>query len=195
MWMWIILGLVALGAGGYLGLNKSTEGLRQKIRAIEMTVTRIEVGLALAVIGFMVFLSFSQFILRNLVTATWAVNFTDFITHSLPFLIMVVGFMGASIGISKREVIQMDVLRRLYPESMRKVWNFFSYFMIMVVLAVFMAFAYRYANPIVDGLQAQASQARWVNYAFLPIMGMMIAKCFLVLVNPQIEQQLEEPEE
>ncbi len=154
-------------------------------------ISKVEVFLAITLVGAMTLMSFSKMILRNITgqgfQASWAVSFTEDVTHALPHMILLLGFIGASIGVTKREVIQMDVLKRNYPETVRAIITFISYLGIATVTAFYLYFALGYTAP---EFGATDGTKMWLYLGYIPTLGLVILKSVFVLLNPQIEQDM-----
>lgn len=175
----------------------NTVGFRDSARVFETEfLLKFEVFLAILIVINMVGLGLAGNLLRTVISGETATDAADVVKRPLGYLIIVIGFLGTSIGISKREVIQMDILRRLYPSGARQIITFITY----VVIIIFMAFIYLitfnfYKDAIDLGGEEGITDAKWVNYAITPLVGLIAFKCFLMMVNTQIEQKLDDGSE
>lgn len=161
--------------------------LQETLRNIELKVLKAEVFAAIVAVGLIVLLSFSRMLLRNIsglgLEMSWAPGFTSMVKVVLPHLVLLVGFIGASIGITKREVIQMDVLKRNYPAMVRAIISAISYLALAVVIYFYLTFA-------ITSAQMYPEARSWLLFGYVPTIGMLMFKSVLVAINPQIEQDL-----
>ena len=171
----------------------SSVGFRDSARIFETEfLLKFEVFLAILIVVNMVVLGLAGNLLRTVISGETATEAADAVKKPLGYLIIVIGFLGTSIGISKREVIQMDILRRLYPSGARQIITFITYGVIIVFMAIIYYITFNFYKDAVGLGEDALVDAKWVNYSITPLIGLITFKCFLMMVNTQIEQELDD---
>lgn len=148
------------------------------VRKIELKIKDLEVYLAIGMVAFICVISFMKLVMRNFMSSDSAVDLSEWISEVIPHLILLLGFLGSSIGISRRETIQMDVLTRLYPKNIRKIFIQVGYIMLAIMLALTVVFA---ANSV----SSMPTVKNWVYFAYIPIFVLLILKSIFVQFHPE----------
>lgn len=115
--------------------------------------------IVLVLLLFLVLSGFYKFFARNFLSSGPAIEISDQISTVVPHCIVLLGMVGASIGISRSEVIQIDLLRRLFPEKYRKVIQKTVYGLTALTLVAFLGVAY-YSLEFGDKL--------WILLGYMP---------------------------
>ncbi|RME88272.1 MAG: TRAP transporter small permease subunit [Candidatus Hydrogenedentota bacterium] len=150
------------------------------MRKIENVIKEVEVYLAILLVAFICIISFMKLIMRNFMSSDAAVDLSDDISKIIPHLILLLGFLGSSIGISRRETIQMDVLTRLYPPKFRALFIRLGYIMLAIMLAFTILFAYNSVSSMQD-------VKYWIYCAYIPVFAILLIKSIFVQFHPEDE--------
>lgn len=152
------------------------------LEKIENQIKRVEVYLVLILLLGVIAAMLGAIVLRNFVTVSWALSYNEAVAGSIPHLVLGIGFLGASIGFSRGETIQIELLNRYYPERFRAWVIRVNYVAVAALLAVFFLLAARYLS----GLESDGSDNRmyWVRFMYLPLFALLFAKTVLILLRP-----------
>ncbi len=148
----------------------------------ENQIKRVEVYLVSALLFSVIAAMLLAILLRNFSSAAWALSYNEAVAGSVPHLVLAIGFLGASIGFSRGETIQIELLNRFYPERFRAWVIRVNYIVVATLIAIFFLLAARYLS----GLETDGSDSRvhWVRYMYLPLFALLFMKTILVLLRP-----------
>ena len=102
----------------------------------------------------------------------WSIQLADWISINLPHLILILGLLGASLGLSRNEVIRIDFLQKYYPEKIRKIINPILYLATSITLSIFIYNAY---------LTSEFDDSKWILFAYIPLLGLLTIKSLLLI--------------
>lgn len=157
---------------------------QESVSAIENRIKNIEVLIASGLLAAMVLLSITLMLLRNFASSAWALNFSETGSVLLPHFILLLGFVSGSIGISKREVIKMDVLNRLYSQKLQHLMTRVFYISVMLMMLFFIYLILEY-----DKINDVVSLKKFLYGGYIPVFALFALKAIFTIVNPQNTQQ------
>ncbi|MDH4200981.1 MAG: hypothetical protein OEV66_11470 [Spirochaetia bacterium] len=143
-------------------------------QVLERTILKIEKFLLMAMICFIVFSVLFRLIARNFPGSGWAIDLADTISSVIPHLVLLLGILGASVGISRSEVIQIDIIKRLLKEKYQKWIQKIVYLTTAALLVLFIGFA---AGSIEFG------EKNWILFGYIPAFSLLLVKSFLRVLN------------
>lgn len=152
------------------------------LEKVENYIKRVEVYLVMALFLAVTSAMLLAIILRNFSSASWALSYNEAVAGGIPHLVLAIGFLGASIGFSRGETIQIELLNRFYPEKLRAWVIRINYLVVAVLLVVFFLLARNYLT----GLESDGSDSRvhWIRLMYLPMFALLLCKTALVILRP-----------
>jgi len=131
-----------------------------------------ETALGITFFALIVLFSLSSLIIRNFVETAGAIQFAGWVGETIPHLILLLGFIGASIGISRNEVIRIEILQRLYSAKIRSYIQPILYFISAGILVI-------YAYYLL--LSAEYGEKVWIFYFYFPVFSLLIINFLLYI--------------
>lgn len=115
------------------------------LKRFETSFKKIEVNVALGVIFFLLISALLRLLLRNWGSSELASGLTEKISLLLPHGVLALGFLGASIGLSRGEAIAIDAIVRLFPKPIATFLSriVFALAAMILIVFVYLAFVYR----------------------------------------------------
>ena len=127
-----------------------------------------------AFIGIVLF-SLANLLIRNFLQSEWSINFADWIGTTLPHLIVIVGLLGASIGISRSEVIRIDFLRQYYSKKNVRFLNPVLYLATSIILGIFIFTAWK---------TSEFDDTNWIVSVYIPLFAVFALKSIIHIFIP-----------
>jgi len=137
------------------------------LKKIEQRLLLGEQYAIFALIFFIVASVFYKMTARNFFTSEFAIDISDKISALVPHCVLLLGLLGASIGISRSEVISIELFTRLLNENRRKVVLKTVYFFSALVCLVFLWLA---AESLEFG------DKLWIGLGYMPVLGLLFLK-------------------
>lgn len=138
--------------------------------------------LVLLVLIFLVLFSLSlvNLILRNFLSHSWVFDFTEKSSWIIPHLVLGLGLLGASVGLSRGDVIRMEFFTRFISKE-KLVWiNRLHYIMVLALILLILIIILYYAKSLLS------SEKYWLYFLHLPLWFLLFLKSlFRVIVPPK----------
>ena len=133
-------------------------------------VLQFEKYIVYVLVFFTVSSVFYKMIARNFLTSEFAIELSDKISSLIPHTVLILGLLGASIGISRSEVIQIDLLQRFLKARQQAVFQAVVYFFTGILLIIFFILAYQ---------SRDLGDKNWIMFGYLPALSLLIIKSFI----------------
>ena len=154
----------------YLNLTKPETNMKY----IEQKISRMETFLVFIMIIFLVSGITFRMIARNFLSSELALELSDKISSLVPHGILLLGLLGASAGITRSEVISIDLLNHLFNDSQKKKVLAIGYFFTGVLCLLFLVLAYKsrlYGDVV------------WIWLGYMPVLSLLILKSVFKLMS------------
>ncbi|MCB1201904.1 MAG: TRAP transporter small permease subunit [Leptospiraceae bacterium] len=146
------------------------------LKKLEKGICRAEVVGAMAIVVIMLGATILRLILRNYAESSTSSSLTETITQLMPHGVLSLGFLGASIGLSRGEAIAMDLLARWYPAPVRAFIARLTSLTALIIISVFIYLAFGY----------RAMDDSWpVSTILIPGLVLIAFKLGLRIYDPQ----------
>ncbi|MDH4261664.1 MAG: TRAP transporter small permease subunit [Spirochaetia bacterium] len=111
-----------------------------------------------------------KMIARNFLSSENAIYFSDKISTLIPHFVLLLGFLGASIGISRNEVISIDLFTRSINEQKRKIITVIVYVFTGILIFLFLFFALQ---------SVEFGDKYWIWLGYIPALLLIFIKSFI----------------
>lgn len=139
----------------------------------EKVIVTIEKIAAILLFSTMVLAVLAKILLRNFLGESGAVDWVDSISSMLPHGVMILGFLGASLGISRFETIHIDLLNRLYPDSIKALVARLLYVLVALLGVLFIWLAWQSAEFLEKG---------YIFFGYIPGLFLITLKAIFRLI-------------
>ncbi|MES0488883.1 MAG: TRAP transporter small permease subunit [Leptospirales bacterium] len=146
-----------------------------KFKQADKILVFIETGVGILAFSAIVLFSLANLLIRNFLQSEWSINLADWIGTTLPHMIIIVGLLGASIGVSRNEVIRIDFLRQYYPEKLARFLNPLLYLATSVILGIFIYTAWK---------TSEFDDTNWIVTVYIPLFVTFTLKCIIHIFIP-----------
>jgi TRAP-type C4-dicarboxylate transport system permease small subunit len=137
------------------------------LKKIERLILQIEKYVVYVLIVFIVGSTLYKMLARNFLTSEFAINLSDKISSLIPHCILLLGLVGASIGISRSEVISIDLFARSGKEKERRVLKSVVYFFTAALCFIFLVLAWQ---------SREFGDVYWIWLGYLPALMLILLK-------------------
>jgi TRAP-type C4-dicarboxylate transport system permease small subunit len=141
---------------------------------IEDILSKIEKYIITMSIFILISGSLFKFIARNFLSSPNAIEISDFFSGFLPHLVLLTGFLGASAGLTRREVIKIDLLKIFIKEKKTTVINMITHVFTFSLVVFFIFLAVK---------SLEFGDTLWITFGYIPVFILISVKVFLALVN------------
>ena len=137
------------------------------VQKTEEKIVVIEKIAALLLFGAMALGVLIKILLRNFSQSDWAIETIDDISLALPHGVMALGFLGASLGISRFETIHIDLFNRFYSPRVKALIGRLLYLVVVFLGLLFIWLAWQ---------SAELLEPHWIFSAYIPGLALITLK-------------------
>lgn len=134
------------------------------MRRFDAVLSRFELTLAVGLLFSVALASLFSFLLRNFAAgAPWVNDVSGIIAEALPHLVLMLGFAGSAIGISRNETIRIDLLERFAGEKLKIAVRIITALLTALLLGFFIYLMLVFIEKDHTALTV------WAKYGYLPL--------------------------